>query len=84
MKPKLTIRAIPVPADDARRKLRHAIGLLADALADQVIAEARAAVAAELGVVDERIDREGARVGEAVAEIAESPGMLRAAAGGRR
>lgn len=77
MKPNLTIRAIAVPAEDARRSFRHAIGLLADALADAAIAEARAQVAAELGAAPDAIDRERGRLAEEADSLLASPGALR-------
>ncbi len=62
MKPRLTIRAIPVPRDDAERSFSAALDLLAEGLAALVIEEARAEVAARLGVAPESIDRETGRL----------------------
>ena len=58
MKHPLTIVAVPVPRDDAERDFDHALDLLAEGLAALVIEEARAEVAARLGVAPESIDRE--------------------------
>ena len=54
----LSIRLVPVPREEAERNLREAVELLADALADQILAEARAEVAAELGRAPAQLDRE--------------------------
>lgn len=59
MKPRLTIRAIPVPRHDAEQSFSAALDLLAEGLAALVIEEARAEVAARLGVAPKSIDREG-------------------------
>ena len=77
MKPKLTIRAIPVASEDARRSFGHAIGLLAEALANQAIAEAREQVASELGATPDGIDRERGRLTEEADSILAAPGLLR-------
>lgn len=82
MKPRLTFRAIPVPREDAERRLRHACSLLAEGLADLFIAEARAEIAAELGEDPEGIDREGGRLAEEVERLSAAPGLARA--GGAR
>ena len=58
MKHPLTIRAVPVPRRDAERSFSDALDLLAEGLASVVIEEARAEVAARLGVAPESIDRE--------------------------
>ncbi len=81
-KSRLTFRAIPVPREDAERRFRHACALLAEGLADLFIAEARAEVAADLGVDPERIDREDGRLSEEVERLAAAPGLARA--GGAR
>jgi hypothetical protein len=57
-RPALTIRAIPVPREGAERSFHAAIDILAEALAQQIIADARAEVAARLGVAPDAIDRE--------------------------
>ena len=54
----LSIHLVPVPREEAERNLREAVELLADALADQILAEARAEVAAELGREPTQLDRE--------------------------
>lgn len=54
----LTIRVVHVPDPDAAATFDRVLDLLADALADLAIAEARAEVAARLGVDPERINRE--------------------------
>jgi len=82
VKPRLTFRAIPVPREDAERRLRHACSLLAEGLADLFIAEARAEVADELGLEPERVDREAGRLTDEVERIAAAPGLVRA--GGAR
>ena len=57
-RPALTIRAIPVPREGAERAFDAALDLLAEALAEQIIADARAEVAGRLGVSPDAIDRE--------------------------
>jgi len=54
----LTIRAVPVPRQDAERSFSQALDLLAEGLAALVIEEARAEVAARLGVAPESLDRD--------------------------
>lgn len=61
----LTARVLPVPDPSAPATLDRVFDLLADALADLAIAEARAAVAGRLGVPAEHIDRESGRLDEA-------------------
>lgn len=58
--PTLTFRVIPVPVppEEAERAVSNALDLLAGALADKFIADARAEVAARLGVAPDTIDRE--------------------------
>lgn len=55
---KLSARVVLVPHPDADAHRKAAIQLLARALADKVIAEARESLAAELGVSASSIDRE--------------------------
>ncbi len=81
MKPRITFRAIPVPREDAERRFRHACALLAEGLADLFIADARAEVAAELGLQPDGIDREGGRLSEEVERIEAAPGLVRAGGG---
>lgn len=59
--PKLRVRVEPIESADAERLWAEAIDAFAEALADLFIADARAAVAAELGVEETRIDRERGR-----------------------
>ena len=61
VKPRLRIEVVPVPTEDAHRALEGCLNVLADALAERLIAKARAAVAAELGVGEDGIDREASR-----------------------
>lgn len=74
MKPRLQVEVIPVPTADYERLVDEALDALADALAEQFIAKARAQVAAELGVDPDDIDRERGR------DAAEALAVLR---GGR-
>lgn len=64
--PALRVIVAPIETDDATRLWNEAIDTFAEALADRLIAKARAQVAAELGIDEERIDRERGRV---VAEV---------------
>jgi len=61
----LHIEVIRKPHPDAEREAALAVEILADALADQLIARARREVASERGVAEEDIDREHKRVAEA-------------------
>ncbi len=61
----LAARVLPVPDPTAAQTLDRIFDLLADALADLAIAEARAEVAGRLGLPAERIDREAGRLDEA-------------------
>ena len=61
VKPKLRIKVVPVPTEDAHRAHAGFLNVLADALAERLVARARAAVAAELGVDEAGIDREASR-----------------------
>lgn len=61
MKPRLRIEVVPVPSEDAHRAQQGFLNVLADALAERLIAKARAEIAAELGVDESRIDREASR-----------------------
>jgi hypothetical protein len=56
----LTARVVPVVDPDADAAFDAVLDLLADALADLAIRDARAEVAARLGVAPESIDREPA------------------------
>lgn len=60
--PALRVIVRPIETEDAARLWNEAIDTLAEALADRLIAKARAEVAAELGLDEERIDRERGRV----------------------
>ncbi len=61
MKPRLRIEVVPLPTPNAQRELDACLDVLADALADRLIAQARADIAQELGVDEARIDREAGR-----------------------
>lgn len=61
MKPRLRIEVVPVSTEDAQRALEGFLNVLADALAERLIAKARAEIAAELGVDEAGIDRESSR-----------------------
>lgn len=61
MKSRLTIEVTTVPTADYDRLLDEALDALADALAERFIANARAQVAARLGVSPDSIDRERGR-----------------------
>ena len=54
----LSIRVVHVHDPDADAAFHRVLDLLADAIADLAIDEARAEVAARLGLAPERIDRE--------------------------
>lgn len=54
----LTVRVVHVPDPDADASFDRVLDLLADAIADLAIAEARAEVASRLGVDADRINRE--------------------------
>ena len=58
MKKKLTIEVVPVPTEEAHQAMEGMLGVLADALAERLIARARAAVARELGVEASELERE--------------------------
>jgi hypothetical protein len=61
----LEFRVVRKPMADARQHRDAAVDVLADAIADHLIAESRAEVAQEHGVSEEAIDREHTRVAEA-------------------
>jgi hypothetical protein len=66
-RPTLTVRVVYVADPDAHAARERSLDILADALADLAIAEARAEVAQRLGKSEETIDREAQRLdGEAV------------------
>ena len=69
MKPKLRIEVVPFPTANAQRDLDACLDVLADALADRLIAKARAAVAAELGLDEARIDREAGRAAHEAKDV---------------
>lgn len=52
----------PIETADAERLWKEALDAFAEGIADQLIAEARAEVAAEVGVPESDIDREAGRV----------------------
>ena len=76
----LTARVVLVPHPRAEEHRRAAIQLLARALADKVIAEARAEVAAELGVSPDSIDRERGQLHEDDLAFLDAPTALGGAA----
>jgi hypothetical protein len=61
VKQRLRIEVVPAPTPDAQRELDACLDVLAEALADRLIDQARAAIAQELGVDEARIDREAGR-----------------------
>lgn len=63
-RPQLTARIVLVPHAQAEEHRRAAVQLLARALADKVITDARAEVAARLGVSPDSIDRERGRLAD--------------------
>ncbi len=71
MKHPLTLRAIAVPRRDAERALSDALDLLAEGLAALVIEDARAEVAARLGVDPAAIDREQHALGDDLRRLAD-------------
>jgi len=80
MKPRLTIRAIPVPRADAERSLAAALELLAEGLAAIIIDEVRAEVAAGLGVSPDSIDRERGQLSPEDLAFLDAPTSLDSAA----
>jgi hypothetical protein len=58
----MSIHLVPVPREQAEQNLSDAIGLLADVLVDQILAEARAEVAASLGRNPADLDHETDRM----------------------
>lgn len=60
--PRLRVVVTPIPTEDAQRAWDEALDAFAEAMADRLIAQARAEVAAELGVDPDAIDRERDRV----------------------
>lgn len=62
--PVLRVIVRPIQTEDAQRLWDEAIDAFAEALADLVIAKARAQVAADLGVDEASIDRERGNVVE--------------------
>ena len=60
--PRLRVVVKPIPTEDAQRAWEEALDAFAEAMADRLIANARAEVAAELGVDADAIDRERDRV----------------------
>ncbi len=53
--PKLRVEVVCVPDPDYYRNLDKVLNILADAFADKLIAEARAEVAAELGIPEDQL-----------------------------
>ena len=62
--PVLRVIVRPIETEDAQRLWDEAIDAFAEALADRLIAKARAQIAAELGVDEATIDRERGRITE--------------------
>ena len=60
--PALRVIVRPIETEDATGCWDEALDAFAEAIADRLIAKARAEVAAELGVDEKRIDRERGRV----------------------
>lgn len=58
MRKRLRLAFVPVPCADFELRVQATISLMADVFADRFIAEARAEVAARLGVPEEQVDRE--------------------------
>ncbi len=79
-RPQLTARIVLVPHPLADEHRRAALQLLGRALADQVIATARAEVAARLGVSPETIDREHGQLAEDDFAFLDAPTALDGAA----
>ncbi len=61
VKPEWKVELVPVPRAEAEEAFERILDLFADAIADKLIAEARAEVAAELGKDPRAIDREHSR-----------------------
>ena len=76
MKPRLQIRVVRRPHPNAEREIDQALDVIAEAIADRLIARARRDVARERGVAEEAIDREHERVAEAAWAL--SPIVVRA------
>lgn len=70
MRKQLRVEIVGVPCPDYQRRKQECIRLIADVLADQLIAKARAEVAAELGLTEDAIDRERHRDLPTLAELA--------------
>ena len=61
VKPEWKVQLVPIPRAEATRAFDQILDLLADALAEQLIADARAEVAVKLGKDPRSIDREHSR-----------------------
>lgn len=72
----LKVRLQPIPTEDALRAEDEALDAFAEAMADRLIAIARAEVAAELGLDPDAIDRERDRVSPFAAESSSLLGAL--------
>lgn len=74
--PRLRVLVKPIPTEDALRAEDEALDAFAEAMADRLIANARAEVAAELGLDPDAIDRERDRVSPFDAESSGPLGAL--------
>ena len=72
----LKVRVLPIPTEDALRAWDEALDAFAEAMADRLIANARAEVAAELGLDPDAIDLERDRVSPFDAESSGPLGAL--------
>lgn len=71
--PNLTIVAVPHPVEDYYEQLDAALDILADALAEKFIEQARREVAAELGIDPDQLPRRG--IGTAAELGGDPPGL---------
>jgi hypothetical protein len=76
-RPTLTVRVLRVAVADAEREQRQVLAKIGEALADQLIEEARAEAAARLGVAPEAIDRERGALDERMREYIDSVGTTK-------
>lgn len=71
MKQVLRVEVVAIPSADAERNWKSILDILADAFAQQILAEARAAAAAELGISPSELEPDG----DDVADLARSHGL---------
>lgn len=69
----LTVSVVLVPSEDGAERRERFLRLVGEALADVVIAEARAEVAARLGVEASAIDREARQLDEDARAFLDEP-----------